>query len=251
MPGLYGQQLTLKGIYRGKNVFLQNPILASGKTYCIKTISVNGKVMVSSPKSSAVQISLEHLSLDTPVQIEILHDTTCSPKILNAYVLEENTGFRFIQTTVDNASVSWLTTGESPGKGEYHLEKLKIDGWEVIKIVPAKGNLDSNQYSLAVAHYSGDNQFRVIYELEGRKYISEEFSFYSAQDPVSYFPVDEVETLLSLSRVTDYKIKTLEGKLVMQGIAMDINVEGLPYGEYLLIIENREEIFYKPEPEKD
>lgn len=251
VPELYGQQLMLEGIYRGKNVFLQNPFITSTNSYCIKSISVNGKVITSNPKSSAVQINLEYLKLDDAVLIEIAHNASCEPKVLNAYVLKKNAGFRFIQTTVDNASVSWITGGESPGKGKFHLEKLKIDGWEVIKNVPAKGNLDNNQYSLAVAHYSGENEFRINYQLEGQEFLSEEFSYYSAEDPVSYFPIDEVETLLSLSRVTDYKIKTLDGNLLMQGIAMDINVEGLPYGEYILVIENREEVFYKPEPEKD
>ena len=171
-------------------------------------------------------------------------------KFLNVDVLQKNLGFSFIQYTADNSSVSWITAGESPGKGELIVEKQKMDGWQPIKKIPAKGDLNNNQYSLAVAHYSGDNLFRVRYVIDGNDFISEEFSFYSAEDPVSYFPVDEVEDLLSLSRITDYKILSLDGDLMMQGIAQDINVEGLPYGEYYLIIENRQELFYKPQPER-
>ena len=244
------QTIELNGVYRGKNLFIQNPYLANKKSYCIQSISVNGVTVANSLNSSAVQVDLQSLMLDAPVKIIITHVAGCDPKILNGAVLEQNVGFSFIQYTVDNSSISWITIGENPGKGEFTIEKMKIDGWEPIKKVPAKGDLDNNQYSLAVAHYSGENIFRIRYVIENKDFISEEFSFYSAEDPVSYFPVDEVYDLLSLSRITDYKIKSLEGKVVMEGIAQDINVEGLPYGEYFLIIENRQETFYKPEPER-
>lgn len=245
----YTQSIELNGVYRGKNLYIQNPYDANKKAYCIQSITVNGALVANTLKSSAVQVDLQNFNLDAPVRIIITHMEGCIPRVLNPNVLQENVDFNFINHTADNSSISWITSGENPRKGEFIIEKVKIDGWEPIKKVPAKGNLDNNQYSLAVAHYSGENIFRIRYVLDDQNVISEEFSFYSAEDPVSYFPVDEVEDLLSLSRITDYKIKSLEGKLMMQGIAMDINVEGLPYGEYFLIIENRQETFYKPEPE--
>ena len=246
----HAQTIELNGVYRGKNLFIQNPYLVNKKSYCIQSISVNGAKVANTLNSSAVQVDLQSLSLDAPVKIIITHLDDCAPKILNGAVLEQNVGFNFIQYTVDNSSISWITIGENPGKGEFTIDKMKIDGWEPIKKVPAKGDLDNNQYSLAVAHYSGENIFRIRYVIENQDFISEEFSFYSAQDPVSYFPVDEVYDLLSLSRITDYKIKSLEGIVMMAGVAQDINVEGLPYGEYFLIIENRQETFYKPELER-
>ena len=198
-----------------------------------------------------MQIQLDNLALDAPILLEINYAGDCIPKVLNAYVIAPNTGFKFVQTMVDNAAISWVTTGETPKNGQMRVEKLKLDGWEAIKAVPAKGNIDTNQYSQAVGHYSGDNIFRIVYLLEGNEVISEEFNFYSALDPISYFPVEEVYDLLSLSRITDYKIKNFDGVVIMEGIGMDINVEGLMHGEYILIIENRENTFYKPEPEKD
>ena len=243
--------LRLEGVNRGTNLFVQNPYIPETKKYCIESVLLNGRTQDLNLESSAMQIQLDHMALNANVLLEISYSGDCTPRVLNAHVIAPNTGFKFIQTTVDNASISWVTTGEIPKQGQMRVEKLKLDGWENIKVVPAKGNIDTNQYSQAVGHYSGDNVFRIVYDLNGTEVVSEEFNFYSALDPISYFPVDEVYDLLSLSRITDYKIKSLDGKVVMEGIAMDINVEALEHGEYLLIIENRENTFYKPEPEKD
>ena len=245
------QVVVLVGVSNGQDLFVQNPYDVDQKKFCITGVRINGVTQSLDLNSSALMVDLASREIGSDVRIEISHIEGCEPNVLNPRVINKNAGFRFIQTMADQQSVSWLTTGESPNAGTITLQKLKLDGWKDLKIVPSKGDMQSNAYSQAVAHYSGDNQFRLIYEVDGKEFISDTFSFYSAQDPISYYPVEEVDQFLQLSRTTDYQIKDLDGNLIMQGVGLDINVSSLPYGEYYLIIENRQETFYKPVPEKD
>ena len=244
------QEMEVEGVYRGKNLFVQNPYNVSNKKFCLEAIYVNDALVVENPVTTAVQIDLSNFEVNAPVKVRILHKRSCIPNILNLYALQAGEGFAYVQTMVDNATLSWVTTGEMPG-GRFLIEKEKIDRWDTVTVVAGKGNLDNNQYSFGVQHYSGENNFKITYTNKSETMVSEPFSFYSPLDPIQYFPVQEVEEWVSLSRPTDYQVLTMEGKLLKHGVGMEIFVGDLEYGEYQLIIENREELFYRPEPEID
>jgi len=246
---LLAQGININGVYRGKDVFVQNPYTNMEGAFCIDYIIVNGKTVIEQPVTSAVKVDLSGFEIDAPVSIEVYHHTGCLPKILNPEVLDEGSSFEFIQITVDNASISWVTTGEMPGQGLYLIEKLKLDGWEPIDTIRGKGNLDNNQYSIGVDHYAGDNKFKIIYRYQDERVESDEFEFYSDLDPISIYPENNVYDLISLSRPTDWVIKSYDGDLLLKGYGQDINVESLPYGEFILVIENTENNFFRPEPE--
>ena len=243
------QDITLSGVYRGKDIYVQNPYLAAESNFCIIYISVNEQIVIEAPATSAVKIDLSAFAIDAPVAILVHHNGSCLPKILNPEVLNAGSVFKFIQITADDASISWVTTGEMPGDGSYELVKLKIDGWVPITTVRGKGNLDNNQYSLGIEHYSGDNRFKLKYTYNDIETVSEEFEFYSDLDPITYYPEGDVYNMISLSRVTDYVIKNYAGEILLQGVGQDINVEPLPYGEFTLILESRQETFFRPKPE--
>lgn len=239
------------GVYRGRDLFVQNPYSNETKSYCIQSIDVNGRTILSSPNSSALTVDLSNFEINDMVRITIFHSNGCTPKILNPRVLQPGSGFSIVQTSVDDSSISWIATGEQEKNAHYEVEKLKLDGWSVINKVAAKGDIDNNQYSVGVVHYAGDNEFRIHYISKSTDTYSETFTFYSSKDPISFYPIDEVDELISLSEPTDYLIKTKEGDVLKKGIGMDIFVGDIKPGEYLLVIENREEEFFKPEPEKD
>lgn len=244
------QEILVKGVYRGRDVFVQNPYLGVEGSFCITAILVNGVTTAEEPSTSAVKVDLSKFLIDDTVAIQVLHHESCLPRILNPEVLNSGSMFEYIQLTADNASISWVTTGEKPGDGNYVLEKLKLDGWLPIAKVAGKGNLDNNQYSIGVDHYAGDNKFRLLYTYDGEnEVVSDEFSFYSDMEPITYYPEDKIYDLISLSRPTDYVIKDFEGNILLKGIGQDINVESLPYGELILILENSPENFFRPQPE--
>jgi len=243
------QDITLSGVYRGKDIFIQNPYINVEGSFCIGFISVNGNKVIETPATSAVKIDLSKFAIDAPISILVHHHGGCLPKILNPEVLKAGSVFKFIQITADDASISWVTTGEMPGEGSYMILKLKLDGWIPIAAVNGKGNLDNNQYSVGIEHYAGDNRFKLKYTYDNQETISDEFEFYSDLDPITYYPDGDVYNMISLSRVTDYVIKNYAGEVLLKGIGQDINVESLPYGELTLILESREETIFRPEPE--
>ncbi|MCB0503906.1 MAG: hypothetical protein KDC58_00240 [Cyclobacteriaceae bacterium] len=239
------------GVYRGRNLFVQNPYNSETKAYCIQSIELNGTMVLSSPNSSALTIDLSGLQINDDVRIIINHKSDCIPKVLNPRVLQPGVGFTIFQASVDESSISWITSGEQEKDAYYEVEKLKSDNWAIIQRVKAKGDLDNNQYSIGVVHYSGDNEFRIHYISNTADVYSENFNFYSAKDPITFYPIDKVDQLISLSEPTDYIIKTKEGTVLKKGVGQDIFVEDLESGEYILVIENREEEFYKPVQERE
>ena len=242
-----GQQLTLNGVYRGRNLFIQNPYNNEKGTYCVQSISINNRTVLTSPNVSALTVDLSGFSLNDSIAMVIFH---CAPKILNPRVLQSGNGFTIVQTSADNASVSWITNGEQDKNANFELERLNLAGWEPLLKIKAKGDIDNNQYSIGVVHYAGQNEFRVHYVSNASSLYSEIFEFYSTADPISFYPIDEVDELISLSKATEYKIKDSDGNLYKKGYALDIFVQDLKPGEYILEIENREEVFFKPESEK-
>jgi hypothetical protein len=243
------QDIVLSGVYRGKDIYVQNPYFSAEGSFCIDYISVNGQKIIAAPATSAIKIDLSEFAIDAPISILVHHHGGCLPKILNPEVLKAGSVFKFIQITADDASISWVTTGEMLGEGSYIILKLKLDGWVPISTIKGKGNLDNNQYSVGIEHYSGDNRFKLKYTYNSQETISEEFEFYSDLDPITYYPDGNVFNMISLSRVTDFVIKNYAGEVLLMGIGQDINVESLPYGELTLILESREEIIFRPEPE--
>lgn len=215
----------------------------------MQSVSVNGSTILSNPNSSALTINLSHFLLNDSISLIVFHYDECLPKILNPRVLQSGSGFMIVRPTADNASVSWITTGEQDKKAYFELEKMYLDGWKSIQKIKAKGDIDNNQYSIGLVHYSGENQFRINYVSNSTSIYSDIFEFYSGADPISFYPVDEVDEIISLSKTTDYQIKDIDGKLYMKGYALDIFVQELKPGEYILVIENREETFFKPEPQ--
>lgn len=244
-----GQELTLSGVYRGRDIFVQNPYTNVEGSFCIAYIEVNGVRVIEQPDLSAVKVDLSKFSINDSVNILIKHLSMCEPRILNADVLDAGNSFAYIQIIADDASISWVTTGELPGRGWYEILKMKLEGWTPIDTVLAKGNLDNNQYSVGVDHYSGENLFMIKFHYNDLTTPSEEFSFYSDLEPISYFPEDKIYDLITLSRNTDWVIKNHEGKILLQGYGRDLVVSSLPYGELIMVIENNEEFIFRPEPE--
>jgi hypothetical protein len=243
------QELLLSGVYRGKDIYVQNPYTNVEGSFCIAYIEVNGQRVIEEPDLSAVKIDLSRFAINDSVNILIRHHGVCTPKVLNADVLDAANSFSYIQIIADDASISWVTTGELPGRGWYEVYKMKLDGWMPMDTVLAKGNLDNNQYSIGVDHYSGENLFKIIFHYEATSSESEEFSFYSDLDPIAYFPEDKIYDLITLSRPTDYVIKNHEGDILLSGYGQDIIVSSLPYGELIMVLENNEEFIFRPKPE--
>lgn len=85
----YGEKIILKGTYKGKNLFIQNPFSNHGGLCVSLWPEVNGDISNRLVSSSAFEINLEEYNFKTgdPVEIVIKHDGGCTPKVLNPEVI--------------------------------------------------------------------------------------------------------------------------------------------------------------------
>jgi len=230
------QEIRVTGIYKGKDLYVHNPYLVESKTFCISNISVNGRAL-GTPKTSAYKIDLSTFSLYQNLEIVITHSGECFPSIINAQVIGEDQRFEFVSLRADNNSVSWITGGELRN-GIFKLQRMKREEWKTVSEYHGKGNLDTNQYSINSNHYSGENEYCLIYILDGSEVLtSDSFFFNSGLNSVTFFPEKEVEDVILLSRFTDYTILDLDNNILMEGEGDEINVKALPKGEYGIILE--------------
>ena len=242
-------EIIIKGTYLGKNLFVRNPFSTQNTSFCITDIYLNNARLPNLPRSSAIQIDLSEFALYADIEIRILHNDDCLPIIINPEAIQQMKEFGFLFLQIDDNSINWITAGEMP-QGMFLIEKMKLEGWEMEDSVKGKGEMDNNQYSVEVRHYSGDNLFRLIYiDVNGRETLSEEMNFYSLLPPISIDPGEKVDNWISLSRETDYQIFNEEEELIMKGFGDEINVSSLPYGNFEIIIENEPFGFYRLKPE--
>ena len=245
----FAGEIILTGVYQGRNIFVRNPYIPDQNRFCITGIFVNNFPLNNLPKTSAIQIDLSGFSLNEEITIRIVHDDSCRPLVVNPEVIKQAREFEFLYVQVDDLSINWITTGESPG-GVFELEKLKWEGWEKIIQIPGKGQFDNNQYSIEAFHYTGDNSYKLTYtNKEGEKFMSEEVSFYSLLDPIVMYPGEKIYDWISLSRETDYKIYNDYDTLMIKGFGDEINVSMLDYGDFYIILEDEPVRFNRPKPE--
>lgn len=248
MSSLAGE-ITLTGVYQGKNIFVRNPYIPDQKKFCITGIYVNEVSLSNLPKTSAIQIDLSGFRLNEEITIRIIHNDVCQPLVVNPEAIKRARKFEFLYVQVDDLSINWITTGESP-EGVFELEKLKWVGWVKQIQIPGKGQSDNNQYSIEAFHYTGDNTYKLTYtNKDGEIFTSEEASFYSLLDPIVLFPGEKVYDWISLSRETDYEIYNDYDTLMIKGFGDEINVSNLDYGDFYIVLEDEPVRFTRPKPE--
>jgi len=78
--------IALKGTYKGKNLFIENPECGSDKKHCINSININGKKIADELNSTALEIDLKVMGLKEgdAVNIEIKCKKDCKVRILNS-----------------------------------------------------------------------------------------------------------------------------------------------------------------------
>ncbi|MFQ3576935.1 MAG: hypothetical protein SNJ77_10920, partial [Cytophagales bacterium] len=154
--------ISLSGVYQGKNLYVQNPFTGNLKDFCVEDVFVNEVKVMSAIKSSVFEIDLSHLKLNDPVEIKITHKDDCAPKVLNQQVIRVTSSFQFVSFNVDAESLSWVTKGER-ANGKVFIEQFLNNSWSTAKEMPGKGSSTINNYSISEMHHSGLNKYRIKY----------------------------------------------------------------------------------------
>lgn len=246
---LFGGELVLKGVYRGKDIYVKNPYNKTSQSFCTLRVLVNDNTVVENPKVSAFKIDLSHLNFGGLVIIRIEHVDGCTPQIINPQVLSVDNSFKFVVNQASNNSIDWTTQGEN-AVGTFVIEQEiyhpdKTITWEELKRVPGKGGLTMNSYSIAPAHFPGENNYRIRYDSPERESVySVLIKYTSTKTPITFYPVS-VTTKITLSEPTIYQISDRNGRVIKSGSGSSIQCQELRPGEYFLHIQNRVEKFVK------
>ncbi len=180
--------LILTGIYSGKNLYVQNPLLPD-KQFSTEEVFVNKILVLSHPITSAFTIDLSHLTINQPVEVKIVHNERYSPRIINAHVIRNHTVntkpgyvptvdvFRWINA--DGTKIRWLTHGEKGG-GDFEIQRAFIENWQKVDNVPAKSINDHTVYKILVTHDPGENIYRIkLTDRDGYVTYSDTFRYLS------------------------------------------------------------------------
>ena len=204
------EEITLIGVYQGKNIYVQNPLSDDMVSFCTNSVYVNDLLIISSPKTSAYEIDLSGLNLSDPVVIRIVHKGSCHPKVINPQVIRPKSQFQFVSLFVDAKSIRWFTKGEKEA-GKFFIEQYLNNKWVIIKTVDSKGSFDQNQYQVDAIHQSGLNRYRIKYLAEtGNTYYSKVDEFFSEKEPVTFYPT-RVTDKITLSQETTYEVLDAQG----------------------------------------
>ncbi|TAH21987.1 MAG: hypothetical protein EAZ08_02320 [Cytophagales bacterium] len=228
-------EFVIKGIYNGKNLYIHNPH-NEDEDFCITEFYVNG-VRFTAPKSSAIDVDLSHLLAETNVTIKVIHTEVCEPKLMNMNVLRKNQEFHFSAVEFSKNQLSWIGKGEQK-HGVYFLETFKHDSWATVKVINAKGGLNS-PYAEELSLHTGINKFRVRYvNSHGKIFFSNEVVYFANRAKISFL-INDTENNLTFSAQTKYEIQNENRQVVMKGEGETVDYSQLVAGNYYVVYDNK------------
>lgn len=229
-------EIVLKGVYQGKNIYVMNPFASSGVGFCVFEVTVNGQMSTDEINSSAFEVDLTvyQFKKGDEVSIIIKYKDGCVPKIINPEVLKPQSTFEALNMKVDNNNLmTWTATQES-GSLPFVVEQFRWNKWVKVAEIEGKGTPGSNNYSVKVPAHSGNNRFRIKQVDYTRKpRYSKEVRYRSLEAPVTFTPA-KPENEIVFSRETFYEIYDYFGNLVDKGIATKVDISKLAKGDYFL-----------------
>ena len=240
-----GGNISLNGVYKGKNLYVQNPFTGNMQDFCTKDVFINGEKKMANIQSSAYEIDLSFLKMGDPVMVKITHSTDCKPKVLNPQVIRnDQNNFHFLSFNVADNKITWSTKGESGGS-KHFVQQFTRGQWINIKEVKAKGLPTKSEYTASITHHNGLNKYRVKYlDVHGKVIYSHIGEFNSSEEDITFYP-SRVSSSITLSRATDYEVMDSFGNVVKKGKGAKIDCVDLKSGVYYLNMHNQTEKFLK------
>lgn len=235
---------TVTGVYKGRNLYVQNPFTPDRSRYCTRYVMVNGKQVLSEPRASSFEIDLSFLPMNSEVVVKLVHTQGCKPKIINMDAIRGDMDFQFVSHAVDDKTLHWTTAGESENS-TYYIQKFVNNNWLTIRIITAKGTTGEGSYTIPVQHHAGVNRYRIRHqERDGRIYFSPEIIYEQRPDEVRFYPQNATNRLYFTKSVA-YKITDIKGNTLLSGTGDQVDISSLPRGVYFLVYEGKTERFLK------
>jgi len=245
----YSAVEVLKGIYQGKNLFVQNTMTKNMSSFSTKAVFVNNEKVLSYPNTTSFEIDLSHVVLNAPVVVKIVYIDGCRPpRVLNSQVIKSASKISFLSFTIDEEDIIWVTRGEAHN-GVFYLQQFMNHRWSDVLEVKGKHSLSSNNYSLIAHHHHGLNQYRIKYvDSDGKSTFSGMKQFTSSRSPITFYPKSNITSTITF--VSDhpvyFEIFNKDGSLVLKGRTKVVNCSSLEKEKvYSISFDNQHKTFLK------
>ena len=243
-------EIKLKGIYKGENLYVENPYSSSGVGFCVSEILVNGNTTIDEINSSffEIDLSIYNFKYGDLLNIVITHRDGCVPRVLNKEVLTPASTFEMQIIVVDKSGfLKWATLKEH-GVLPFVIEQYRWNKWIRVGSIKGKGTNKLNKYNFSVDFHSGKNKFRVKQVGSNNKArYSESVEYINSTPVVTFIPGNggKVTERIFFSSITRFEIYDYYGKIVKTGNSDQINVSSLKSGSYFLNYDNKTATFTK------
>lgn len=246
---ILANEMLLKGIYQGKDLYIINPMSDVGEEYCAYEVTINGTKFEDVINSSAFRIYLDHTGLEFGQQytVAIKHHENCTPKLVNPEVLKPLSTYTLVSTDLGYDNFLKFTTDKESGKLTFFVEEFRWGKWLEIGRVYGEGGPGKREYSIKVRPFSGENKYR-IYQMDhlNRKYFSDDIIYNLEREKVIIItPLSKVRKEIVFNLPTSYVVINEFGEELVSGNGDVVDVSNLKKGAYFLNYENEYIVFKK------
>ncbi len=246
---LVSQEMTVKGIYQGKNLDVQNPFGPNGIGFCVTKVTVNEEETGDAIKSNAFEIELDRYNFNfgDSIRITFTHIKGCKPTILNLYNIRPRSTFEIVSINYNpqTKQLRWTTRGEISSL-PFIVERYRWRKWSKVTEIQGKGHTEkNNSYSAKIETHSGKNKFRIKQtDYSKKSRYSPEVIYRSLQAKVIFSPL-KPKKKITFSYTTDYEIYNYYGQLILKGRGKTVDVSKFEKAEYFLNYDNTATSFNK------
>lgn len=230
--------LKFEWTYTGQNIYVQNPFRAAMDSFCTKEAFVNGQRVNVSLQSSSYEIDLRPFLLKTndTVQIEIIHDRSCRPKVLsNFHHPKKEYGYDTL--IIQPQSLTWIMNGKLK-MGIFYVEHFENNNWKIIDTNNVRTITDT-VYTSSLKQHSGLNKYRVkLIRDNGEVLYSQQVEIVSTL-PKLEIHLNSDKKIISFNRISPYELLNENGEILKQEESATIDMSSLKSGIYYINADNR------------
>ncbi|NOQ73169.1 MAG: hypothetical protein GQ574_14275 [Crocinitomix sp.] len=230
--------LHIDGIYKGENLYVQNPISEKGNTFCTDSVYVNGAKLEISIQLSVIEIPLDRLGLEKndSLNIVIYHKKDCNPILL--HVFKSITIPIKVRSLEVNSTglMTWETMIEAPCY--LIVQQYKWNRWINLDTIQTDKEAVFEAYSYQVELHSRSNKFRIQGLGYGSfKHTTHSIETKSLESKVSFI-IDKSNHVLNFDAITCYELYDMTGELVTIGKDKSVSLSKFKDRKYVLCYDN-------------
>lgn len=242
---VFAQDVSIDGIYSGKNLFVLNPSVGEG--FCVTEVRVNGKKTRDEVNSNSFEIdfSLMNIEEGRNVHVQIFQKANCKPSIINPEILQKKPNLSIINAKVNRKGFLTWEVQSNFLEGLFTIEQFRWQKWVKAGEVKTEDTVSLRNYALEVSPNTAQNIFRIKFtDKHGNETISKEIK-YTLPGKEIMIVNEKVKNRIVFTSVTMYEIIDETGNLILNGNDKYIDTSALPKGKYFINYDNKTETFTK------